>query len=590
MNKRLTVVVLLVGICTAGLFIFKPGIFKKDVPDEAIEMLQGVNTERKEAGFPPLPSLDSLWYKQAIIYSLDVKVFSDSDGDGIGDFNGLTQRLPYIKSLGVNAVWLAPFQPSPWRDDGYDVKDYYSVEPRMGSIDDFRRFVQQAKRDSIRVIMDLVVNHSSIEHSWFVQSRDTTNTYHTWYSWSRTKPDNFDKGMAFPGVQKSIWTYDSLAKAYYYHRFYEFQPDLDLQQPAVRSEVKKMLSFWLAEGVDGFRLDAVPFAIEVPDTKGDNFKGNYDIIKEMRRHVQSIAPSAVLLGEANITPGENTHYFGEHGEGLHLMFNFHVNQLLFYALAAGEVAHLQKALSATGGMPHHSQWAQFLRNHDEVDLGRLTKKERSRVYEAFGPLPSMQLYDRGIRRRLAPMLNNDQKRLKLAYSLLFSLPSTPVIRYGDEIGMGDNLALAERLAVRTPMQWNDSVNAGFSTSKSPLRPVIDTGAANYRMRNVVAEERDPNSLLQFTRRLIAMRRACPEMNWGRWEVVETGSGHVTGMIYRWNNSEVLILNNLSASEQQLHLQQLVATDKKWTALNGGPIPQEGKMKAAGYESYWYRLK
>ena len=339
-------------------------------------------------------STDDLWYKHAIIYTLDVEVFKDSDGDGIGDFNGLISRLGYIDSLGVDAIWLAPFQPTPNRDDGYDVSDYYFVDRRLGGMDQFNAFVKKAGEADLKVMMDLVVNHTSDEHPWFAQARQDENSkYHNWYVWSDDRPKNYDKGMVFPGVQDAIWTRDSVSGKYYYHRFYEFQPDLNVQNSEVQAEIKKIIKFWMDKGIKGFRVDAVPFFIEIPQKTGEKFEHQYELLSDMRTYVESLDKEAVILGEANVLPDENKNFFGENGEGMPMMFNFFANQHLFYALATGEVKPLTDALIKTKEIPKDAEWGQFLRNHDEVDLGRLTKKEREQVYEVFGPEKHMQLYD-----------------------------------------------------------------------------------------------------------------------------------------------------------------------------------------------------
>src|SRR6478672_9247124 len=414
--------------------------------------------------------IGDLWYKNAVVYSLDVETFLDANGDGIGDFEGLTRRLDYLEGLGVTAVWLTPFQPSPRRDDGYDISDFYGVDRRFGSGGDFVEFMREADSRGIRVLMDLVVNHTSNEHPWFQERHD-------WYVWSKRRPANWRSGVVFPGVQKSTWTYDKKAREYYFHRFYDFQPDLDMDNPRVREEVRRIMGFWLQLGVAGFRVDAVPFILEEPPRSTRRPLIHFEYLKEFREFLQWRVGDAVLLGEANVPPDQTLPYFAD-GDGLHLMFNFWVNQHLFVSLATGDARPLAAALQATRKLPPTGQWAHFLRNHDELDLGRLAAHDRRTVFEAFGPEPSMQLYGRGIRRRPAPMLG-DQARLRLAYSLVLSLPGTPVLRYGDEIGMGDDLRLKDRAAIRTPMQWSNERNAGFSRAETLARPVISRGAFGY---------------------------------------------------------------------------------------------------------------
>ncbi len=390
--------------------------------------------------------IKDLWYKNALVYCVNVGTFLDSNGDGIGDFEGLVRRLDYIAGLGATCIWLHPFQKSPRRDDGYDISDYYQVDPAYGTLGDFVDFTHQAHQYGMRVLIDLVVNHTSDQHLWFQQARkDPKSKYRDYYVWSKKRPHTHDEGMVFPGVQKTTWTFDTAAKAYYFHRFYRFQPDLDTSNPAVQAEIRKIMGFWLQLGVSGFRMDAIPFVIESKGAEKARHPRQYSMLRDIREFLQWRRGDAVILAEANVLPDDDLHYFGDDGDRMHMMFNFQVNQNLFYALAAHDVRPLVKALQATRPRPASAQWGQFLRNHDELDLGRLTERQREKVFAAFGPDKHMQLYHRGIRRRLAPMLSGDRRRMELAYSLLFSLPGTPVLRYGDELGMGDDLALKEQL-------------------------------------------------------------------------------------------------------------------------------------------------
>jgi maltose alpha-D-glucosyltransferase / alpha-amylase len=489
--------------------------------------------------------IEDLWYKNTVIYSLDLETFLDSDGDGVGDFQGLIARLDYLQALGVGAVWLAPFHPTPNRDNGYDVTDFYGVDPRHGSGGDFVEFVHQARKRGIRVLMDLVVNHTSDEHPWFRGARaDEDSRYRDWYHWSKKRPADWNKGMVFPGVQDRTWTYDRQAKAYYYHRFHEFQPDLNVDNPQVRNEIRRIMGYWLQLGVDGFRVDAVPFLIESVVPGQERGEQNFEYLAEFRRFLQWRSGDSVLLGEANVLPEETLPYFGKDGgDGIHMMFNFFVNQHLFLALATGEAAPLVEAIRATAEIPETAQWAHFLRNHDELDLGRLTEEQRQTVFARFAPDEQMQLYERGIRRRLAPMLG-DRRHEELAYSLMFSLPGTPVIRYGDELGMGDDLSLEERDAVRTPMQWADERNGGFSAAERTVHPVISDGIWGHKHVNVEAQRRDPDSLLNWTARMIRLRKECPEIGRGRCNILDAGSPHLLALRYDWRGNSVLVLHNL----------------------------------------------
>src|ERR1700760_1048813 len=417
--------------------------------------------------------IDDLWYKNGVFYCLSVGTYMDANGDGIGDFKGLLRRLDYLQGLGITTIWLMPFQPSPGKDDGYDISDYYGVDPRYGTLGDFVEFTHGCRQRGIRVIIDLVVNHTSDRHAWFQHARsDPKSKHRDWYVWSDKRPASANTGMVVPGVQKSTWSHDKEARAWYFHRFYDFQPDLNTSHPEVQAEILKIMGFWIQLGVSGFRMDAVPFVI---GTTGPDVKKpveQYDMLRSLREFLQWRQGNAIILAEANVLPETDMEYFGADGDRMHMMFNFQVNQNLFYALAAADTRPLIKALKATKPRPATAQWGLFLRNHDELDLGRLQEKQRQTVFKAFGPDENMQLYDRGIRRRLAPMLGGDQRRLELAYSLMFTLPGTPVIRYGDELGMGDDLSLKERACARTAMQWSNEPQGGFTSSERSRVPGI----------------------------------------------------------------------------------------------------------------------
>jgi maltose alpha-D-glucosyltransferase/alpha-amylase len=497
--------------------------------------------------------INDLWYKNAVIYSLSVATYMDANGDGIGDFQGLLRRLDYLHGMGVTALWLMPFQPSPYKDGGYDVADYYNVDPRYGTLGDFVEFTQGCKQRGIRVLIDLVVNHTSNEHPWFKEAcRDEKSKYREWYVWSKKKPADAASGVVFPGVQKSTWDYEKTAKSYYFHRFYDFQPDLNTGNPEVQAEILKIMGFWLQLGVDGFRMDAVPFVISNKGA-GKRPREKYDMLRSFSEFLTWRKSGAIILGEANVLPDTDLEYFGNFGERLQMMFNFEVNQHLFFALASGDPSPLMKAMVDTRSRPSTAQWGQFLRNHDELDLGRLTARQRETVFAAFGPEKNMQLYQRGIRRRLAPMLQGDRRRLELAYSLMMTLPGTPVLRYGDEIGMGDDLGLPERECARTPMQWSTEPNGGFTKSAHPVSPVISEGGYSFQHLNVAAQRRDPNSMLNWMERIIRMRKEVPEVGWGDFTFLKTKQASVLAMRYDWRNNSVLFLHNLSAEPQEVRL-------------------------------------
>ena len=496
--------------------------------------------------------INDLWYKNAVIYCLHVGSFQDTAGDGTGDFRGLMRRLDYLQGLGITALWLMPFQPSPGKDDGYDVADYYNVDPRYGTLGDFVEFTHACEQRGMRVLIDLVVNHTSDQHPWFQSARKSKDSpFRDWYVWSKTKPADAKSGVVFPGVQKTTWTYDRDARAYYFHRFYKFQPDLNTSHPEVQAEILKIMGFWMQLGVSGFRMDAVPFVIA---SKGPEVKTPvepYDMLRTFSEFISWRKGDAIVLAEANVLPETDMQYFGHAGERLQMMFNFQVNQHLFYALASADVRPLAESLKATARRPATAQWGHFLRNHDELDLGRLTDEQRQTVFAAFAPDPFMQLYDRGIRRRLAPMLHGDRRRLEMAYSLMFSLPGTPVLRYGDEIGMGDNLNLPERNAARTPMQWSNDAQGGFTTHPRPKNPVIHGGTFGYEHINVADQRRDPGSFMNWMERMIRTRKETPEVGWGEFQVLPLRRNDVLALRYTWRENAVLTLHSFSSEPIEL---------------------------------------
>ena len=538
-------------------------------------------------------SIDDLWYKNAVIYCLDVEKYQDANGDGVGDFEGLMRRLDYLAGLGATCVWLQPFYPSPNRDNGYDIADYYNVHDKHGSLGDFVNFMNHADALGMRVIIDLVVNHSSVACPWFQAARaDEQSEFRDWYVWSDERPKNHKDGIVFPGQQTTTWSFDRKAQKYYFHRFYKHQPDFNTWNPYVRAEIQKIMGFWLQLGVSGFRLDAVPFLIE---RKGANVEHRQDfgLLTEMREFLQWRSGEAILLGEANVQPDESLQYFGEAGERLQMMLNFPVNQRLFYALATADIDPLIRALEQTASRPDNVQWVQFLRSHDELDLGRLTDEQRERVFEAFAPARRMQLYERGIRRRLTPMLHNNRRRLELAYSLLFSLPGTPMMQYGDEIGIGDNLRLPERECARTPMQWTSGRHGGFSMAGKLIRPVISDRVYGYKRVNVAAQRRDPDSLLRWTERMIRARRECPEISWGRFAILQTSSP-VLALRFDWRETSLLTLHNFSERPQRIQL--TIGVEHNHNLVNVFDQEQNRErtdgthlITLPGYAWRWYRV-
>jgi len=539
--------------------------------------------------------IDDLWYKNAVIYCLDVEKYVDGNNDGIGDFVGLTRRLDYLAGLGVTCIWLQPFYDSPNRDNGYDVTGYYAVHPKLGTFGDFVDFMNHAEQIGLRVIVDLVVNHTSERHPWFQAARkDPKSPYRDWYVWSKKRPPDYNKGMVFPGVQKATWTRDEVAGEYYFHRFYDFQPDLNTTNPAVRAEILRIMGFWLQLGVCGFRMDAVPFLIS---RKGAHVRAHkdYEFLHEMRDFLQWRRRDAVLLAEANVPPDESLEYFGDLGDRLQMMLNFPVNQRIYYALATGDLNPLMTALEATKERPQAAQWVHFLRSHDELDLGRLTKTQREKVFAAFGPTKDMQLYNRGIRRRFVPMVDNDRRRIELAYSLLFTLPGTPMIQYGDEIGMGDDLSLPERECARTPMQWSADKNGGFSTARRTVLPVISDPIYGYHRVNVEAQRRDPHSLLNWVERKIRMRRECPEISWGDWKILKTNADDVLTMEYTWRDHSLIVLHNFADKPRAVRLPVSTAgtrmlVDLLWTNDSRAGEHGHHEIELEPYDYRWFRAR
>jgi maltose alpha-D-glucosyltransferase / alpha-amylase len=540
------------------------------------------------------------WYRTAAVYSVDVGLFQDTNDDGIGDFAGLLSRMDYLSRLGVTTIWLNPIHPSPRRDGGYDITDHYGVHPRFGSMGDFTQLLNGATERGIRVMLDLVVNHTSDEHPWFQSARsDRSSPYRDWYVWSDTAPPDRFEGQVFPGVEQETWTYDEQAGAWYRHRFYRFEPDLNTEHPAVRAEILKIAESWLRMGVSGFRIDAVPFLIEPKRPGADLSKKDYAFLHELRERLSWLQGDVALLAEANVPGEEAREYFG-YADGsatrLQMLFAFRLNQAVMLALARQEAGPIGRTLDELPDLPRHGQWATFLRNHDEVDLGRLTPEERQDVFAAFGPDPDMQLYHRGIRRRLAPMLDGDRRRLEMAYSLQFTMPGTPVIRYGDEIGMGENLALPERGAIRTPMQWDDTRNAGFSAadpSRLPV-PVIDTGPYGYQQVNVTDQRRDPHSLLVWFERILHTLRECEEIGAGEHEILKVGPPHVLVHRATGDRGAVLFLHNLADRPCQVRVGRQADQPSRPLAMvadsDYGEDLDLDAVELAGYGYRWIRLR
>lgn len=486
------------------------------------------------------------WYKNAIIYSVHVEMFMDANGDGIGDFQGLTRSLDYLAGLGITCIWLLPFFPSPNRDHGYDISDYLNVDPRYGTLGHFVEFLDAAEERGIRVIIDLVLNHTSTDHRWFQEARkDKNSKYRKYYIWLDEKPAESNSNPIFGHHQNGNWAYDEVAGQYYYHTFYDHQPDLNLTNEEVREEIRYILHFWLKLGIAGFRMDAVPHMVT---EKGDEkFQGDpFQFLRDIRFFVEEQRKDSILLAEVDTEPEDYSKFFGE-SDQVHILLNFYLNNYLFLSLARKEAEPMKRALKALPQTTIKEQMGTFIRNHDELDLERLTDSEREEVYTCFAPEQSMRIYGRGIRRRLAPMLNNNRKWMELVYSLMFSLPGTPVMRYGDEIGMGDDLSLPERNSVRTAMQWSDEHHGGFSASPEetiPI-PILANGEYGYKKVNVHAQMRDPLSFLNWIDRVISVRKECIEFGFGDYEIVAVDHPGVFAHVSRYKGGIALAVHNLT---------------------------------------------
>ena len=493
-----------------------------------------------------------LWWKNAVIYCADVATWLDSDGDGTGDLAGLTRRLDYLRGLGINTLWLMPFYPSPLGDDGYDITDYYAVDPRLGTLGDFVEMIRTADNLGIRVLVDLVMSHTSNQHPWFRRSRrDRGSRYRHFYRWSDTKQAEPSE-VAFPGEQDSTWTYDDEAGQWYMHRYYDFMPDLNITDPDVLDEMHKVLGFWLELGVDGFRVDSLPFMIETVGTDAKDQPVTY--LRSLVEFLERRRGDAIFLGEANVSPEEQQGYFAvDGGDGVQMLFDFRTCAAQWLAHARGRAEPLADALRSRRPHPEQAQFANFCRHHDELNLGLLSDGEREEVFAAFAPEPEHRVYGRGIRRRLASMLGGDQQRIRMVLALTMALPGTPVLLYGDEIGMGEDLSLPGRLAVRNPMQWSSGPGGGFTASDKPYRPVHAEGPAGYRAVNVAGQRHEPGSLLSWVTHAVRVRRESPELGWGEWRILDVGDPRVLAIETRWRDDQMVTLHNLSAEPAKVRL-------------------------------------
>lgn len=504
----------------------------------------------------------SLWYQHAVFYQIYVRAFADGNGDGHGDLVGLTARLDYLKALGVDCLWLMPTYPSPLLDDGYDIADYYNIHPDYGTLDDFKTLLAQAHQRGLRVIADLVLNHTSDQHPWFQSARASKDSpYRDYYVWSDSDKKYAGTRIIFLDTETSNWTWDAQAGQYFWHRFYSSQPDLNYDNPAVRAEMLNVIKFWLDLGLDGFRADAVPYLFEREGTNCENLPETHAYLKDIRRFVDAHYPGRILLAEANQWPNDLRPYFGE-GDEFHMGFHFPVMPRLYMALAKADRAPIVEILNATPPLPTTCQWATFLRNHDELTLEMVTPAERQWMWETYAPDPRMKI-NLGIRRRLTPLLDGDPRKVALMNSILLTLPGSPVLYYGDEIGMGDNIQLHDRNGVRTPMQWNATPNAGFSAAPPDklYAPVINDERFSYQHVNVDAQRAQPDSLWNTLHNLLAIRRTIPALA-GGYQILPMANSAVLAI---QRGDDFLAVHNLSAQPQSV---PLVET---WGQALGGDV-------------------
>jgi len=495
------------------------------------------------------------WYMNAIFYEVQIKAFCDSNKDGIGDIQGLISKLDYIKDLGVNCIWILPIYPSPMKDDGYDIADYYDVHPDFGTLADFKNLVDEAHKRGLRIIADLVLNHTSDQHHWFQKSRsEPESKYRDYYVWSKTDDKYSDARIIFLDTEKSNWTFDEDVGMYYWHRFYASQPDLNYDNPAVVDEMRSVMKFWLDMGIDGFRADAVPYLIEREGTNCENLPETHHILKGFRSFLDENYEDKVLLAEANQWPKDVLEYFGD-GDEFHMGFHFPVMPRIFMAIRRGDSSPIHWIMSQTPRIPQGTQWCTFLRNHDELTLEMVTEEERQWMWNEYAPDPRMRL-NLGIRRRLAPLLDNNQRKILLANALIFSLPGAPIIYYGDEIGMGDNIWLPDRNGVRTPMQWNARFNAGFSEAKTNdlYAPIIDDDQFSYRTVNVEQAIQEPHSILNQLKKLINIRKSHLVFALGEYKFLSKDQSQCLSILRFHEDETILCLFNLTSEVQDLTLE------------------------------------
>ena len=534
-----------------------------------------------------------LWWKNAIVLCLDVETYLDANADGCGDLVGLTERMDYLGGLGVSCVWLMPFYPSANRDDGYDIVDFYGVDPALGTLGDLVEFVRTARDRGIRVIADLVVNHTSDQHPWFRAARASRDSpYREFYVWADEKPPEKPGDVVFPDQEESNWAWDEEAGQFYLHRFYSHQPDLNVANPAVRDELAQVMAFWIEQGLSGFRVDAVPFLIEPTGLPEGAIVDPHRLLRDLRSFLSRRNGEAVLLGEVNLPAADQRAFLGdEDGDELHMIFDFLGNQALYLALARGDAEPLAATLREFPALPAGASLGRFVRNHDELTLDKLSEDERQEVFARFGPDEDLQLYGRGLRRRLPSMLEGDQAAIRMAYSLAFSLPGTPVLFYGEEIGMAENLEIEGRYSVRAPMQWSTERHGGFSTAPegTRLRRPVASGRFGPEHVNVAAQRRDPDSLLNWFERLIRRRRECPEIGFGELTVLDAGARSVLAHRCDWEGATLVAVHELAGEAAEVRLP--VEDGEALVDLFGDaehPLP--ASLRLAPHAAHWLRVR
>jgi len=544
-----------------------------------------------------MPIMNDLWYKDAIFYQVHVKAYRDTNGDGRGDFRGLVSKLDHLQEIGVDCIWLLPMYPSPFRDDGYDIADYCNIHPDYGTLEDFRRFLEEAHQRGLRVITELVVNHTSDQHPWFQEARSSVdNPRRDWYVWSDTDDRYSNVRIIFVDTESSNWAWDPVSKQYYWHRFFSHQPDLNFDNPEVREEIWQVMKFWLDIGVDGFRVDAVPYLIERDGTSSENLTETHDVLKFLRRRLNESYKGKMLLAEANQWPEDVRAYFGDGNDEFHMAFHFPIMPRMYMAVKLEDRKPIIEIIERTPNIPETCQWGIFLRNHDELTLEMVTDEERDYMYEVYAQVKQMRI-NVGIRRRLAPLMDNDRRRVELMNGLLMSLPGSPIIYYGDEIGMGDNIYLGDRNGVRSPMQWNGGWNAGFSDA-DPERlylPLISNPVYGYQAVNVESQRRSDHSLLWWMKRLIQVRKSTNVFGRGSIEFLRPANHRVLAYVRRLEKEIVLVVNNLSGTAQPVELDLGAYKGAIPVEMFGeNAFPRIGELPymltLAPYQFFWFKLR